>query len=179
MIVKEALVKLWAWTHWYGIPISPSGSRYGLPPLQRGLDGAIRSLTSPSRNSVLRLTRLGKCAYCGGSCSPNSTGDHIIPLSLGGPQSAENHAPSCRSCNSSKSDRDLLDWWIGQSRSVPDINLDVLRIYLRLTYQLLEQRGALDEEASIPLRTAVEQVRTTFNSGRLTAAFDDASTPNS
>lgn len=47
------------------------------------------------------------CVYCGG---PAETWDHLIPVAAGGLTEQMNMAPACRSCNSSKKDRDLLDW---------------------------------------------------------------------
>ena len=47
------------------------------------------------------------CSYCGAA----ATGiDHIIPTSRGGPNTAENTTPACHRCNSSKRDRDLVDF---------------------------------------------------------------------
>ena len=37
--------------------------------------------------------------------------DHIIPISLGGPTDDWNIIPICDSCNSSKNDKHLLEWW--------------------------------------------------------------------
>ena len=47
------------------------------------------------------------CAYCG-----NSGGevDHIIPLARGGTHSIGNLTSSCRSCNSSKGSKLLIEW---------------------------------------------------------------------
>lgn len=49
-----------------------------------------------------------RCVYCDtvGPC----TIDHIIPMSSGGGNTAQNVVPACWSCNSSKSDSDLLVW---------------------------------------------------------------------
>ena len=41
------------------------------------------------------------CVYCGEE--PAGTADHVIPLSAGGPNSIENLAPACLSCNVRKS----------------------------------------------------------------------------
>lgn len=49
----------------------------------------------------------GPCVYCGALAA---TVDHIRPLSRGGYEIAENLVPACRSCNSSKSDRLLIEW---------------------------------------------------------------------
>lgn len=55
----------------------------------------------------------GCCAYCG---NPPIRGrklhrDHIVPVSGGGDTSRKNIAPSCKSCNSSKGDRDVHEWF--------------------------------------------------------------------
>jgi 5-methylcytosine-specific restriction endonuclease McrA len=49
----------------------------------------------------------GSCAYCE---SPADTWDHLSPVSQGGRTAPGNIVPACRSCNSSKSDKDLLRW---------------------------------------------------------------------
>lgn len=49
----------------------------------------------------------GICAYCE---SPATTWDHIIPVKNGGQTVPWNIVPACRSCNSSKNSRDVMDW---------------------------------------------------------------------
>jgi 5-methylcytosine-specific restriction endonuclease McrA len=58
---------------------------------------------------VLTLAQLvakhGKfCWLCGGKRTHKDpfTADHVIPKSLGGPDTLENLLPACRSCNSSR-----------------------------------------------------------------------------
>lgn len=49
------------------------------------------------------------CAYCG---SPERiTVEHIIPVSKFGANRIYNVIPACHSCNSSKRDRDILEWY--------------------------------------------------------------------
>ena len=43
----------------------------------------------------------------------NLTQDHFIPLSKGGEYSKKNIIPSCRSCNSRKSNKDFYEWYKG------------------------------------------------------------------
>jgi len=50
-----------------------------------------------------------KCCYCG-SKSP-LVREHFIPLSKGGEYTHNNIIPSCRSCNSSKSDKIFSSWY--------------------------------------------------------------------
>ena len=51
------------------------------------------------------------CAYCG-KWNERLTLDHIVPKSKGGPHYAKwNTIPACLSCNSSKSNLPLFEWW--------------------------------------------------------------------
>lgn len=50
----------------------------------------------------------GQCAYCGGS--GEMTMDHVVPLSRGGTNTIGNVLPACRSCNSSKHMKLLVEW---------------------------------------------------------------------
>lgn len=61
------------------------------------------------------------CAYCG--TAPATTLDHIVSVLRGGDTSAENVAPACRSCNSSKGPKALLWQWIG--RGIPSVHLEI------------------------------------------------------
>lgn len=56
----------------------------------------------------LGVTSVGeKCVYCG---KPANTVDHIIPKAKGGEDLVWNLVPCCKSCNSSKKDKDLADF---------------------------------------------------------------------
>lgn len=48
-----------------------------------------------------------KCVYCG---EPATQVDHIVPVSKGGTDDVSNLVPACRSCNSSKGNRDVDEW---------------------------------------------------------------------
>ncbi len=54
------------------------------------------------------------CAYCS-STNKKLTIDHFIALNVGGPEALNNLLPCCRSCNSSKGDRDAYQWYVQQS----------------------------------------------------------------
>ena len=49
----------------------------------------------------------GRCVYCG---APATERDHIVPVTRKGRNDIENIVPSCRSCNSSKQNDQLLVW---------------------------------------------------------------------
>lgn len=51
-----------------------------------------------------------ECAYCGKKLE-RLTQDHVVPLSKGGTYTADNIIPACKSCNSSKHDKDLEAWY--------------------------------------------------------------------
>lgn len=51
-----------------------------------------------------------RCSYCGKELP--LTQDHFIPLSKGGEYSKNNIIPSCKSCNSSKNNKDFFEWYL-------------------------------------------------------------------
>lgn len=53
-----------------------------------------------------------KCAYCGSA--HKITMDHFIACTKGGKTSADNIIPACQSCNSSKQDKDAIEWFSSQ-----------------------------------------------------------------
>jgi len=56
-----------------------------------------------------------QCAYCG-TTEDELTLDHIVPLSQGGPHSFDNLCVACRSCNSSKGAKKLIEWMWWKAR---------------------------------------------------------------
>lgn len=50
-----------------------------------------------------------KCAYCG--CKVKLAQEHFIPVKKGGNYTKSNILPACKSCNSSKSDKDFFFWY--------------------------------------------------------------------
>ncbi len=57
-----------------------------------------------------------RCWYCGIKCTsagnlPNSfTLDHVVPLSKGGREDADNIVPCCKSCNSTKGSKSVEEF---------------------------------------------------------------------
>lgn len=74
------------------------------------------NITDPGvRAEVWRLTG-GKCSYCGIELAGDGDGngpnsfcvEHVVPSSYGGPNNLRNYVPSCRTCNTSKGDKNVL-----------------------------------------------------------------------
>jgi 5-methylcytosine-specific restriction endonuclease McrA len=64
-------------------------------------------------NEQWELTKLyfdSKCSYCGKE-TELLTQEHFIPLSTGGEYTANNIIPACGSCNSSKGNKDFVEWY--------------------------------------------------------------------
>lgn len=81
-----------------------------------------------------------KCVYCGSNVDLSF--DHIIPISRGGPDNAENQVLSCRSCNSSKGDKDPFEWYgINKKEEIP---LLVRSKYFKLLLQFHKKENTLD-----------------------------------
>ena len=50
-----------------------------------------------------------QCAYCGSKESLEQ--EHVVPVSVGGHYTADNIIPACKSCNSSKNNKIMQDWF--------------------------------------------------------------------
>lgn len=54
------------------------------------------------------------CAYCGKYYSRLEK-EHIKPLTKGGKTTISNIIPACRICNTTKNNRDFIEWYLGSS----------------------------------------------------------------
>jgi len=81
-----------------------------------------------------------QCIYC--NSNANLSYDHLIPRSRGGPDVADNVVMACRSCNSSKGNEGIYEWFkLDRRYEVPRIAEGK---YLKLLYKLHEENGTLD-----------------------------------
>ena len=80
------------------------------------------------------------CVFCG-AIDDLST-DHLIPANRGGDDSAENLVLSCRSCNSSRSDKGVFEW-LGLKRK-DDLHRLVAGKYLKQLLRIHEKAGTLE-----------------------------------
>jgi hypothetical protein len=93
-----------------------------------------------TREHRKELERGKSCAYCG---SPRNIGfHHIIPLSKGGTDTPDNLVASRASCNISKGDRDLYEWWVNTlHRDEDTLPRIVARKYLKLIYDIHKEHS--------------------------------------
>lgn len=77
----------------------------------RERDGDIREVTEVDLRRL--LDRYGNaCAYCGSG--HDLTLDHVVPVSRGGRHAIGNLVPACRSCNSSKGPKLLVEFRVSR-----------------------------------------------------------------
>jgi hypothetical protein len=81
-----------------------------------------------------------QCIYCG---SVERLGyDHLVPTSRGGPDIPENVVMACRSCNSSKGDKGLYEWFkLDKRYEVPRVAEGK---YLKLLLELHTKKATLN-----------------------------------
>lgn len=83
------------------------------------------------------------CPYCGNRS--DLCQEHIIPLEMSGPPGPHNITFSCKSCNSSKGSRDLIEWWISANRKIDGIPRIPIAVYLKLCYDAHKMNHTLEK----------------------------------
>ena len=95
--------------------------------LFKGLKNGTMAMQSLYDDERIKMTVPNACYYCGSMDNPSI--DHLIPRVKGGADDADNLIRACRSCNSSKQGRDMLQW-MDSRNAFPAVLL--LRRYLKL-----------------------------------------------
>ena len=98
--------------------------------LFKGLKDETMNMRTIFDDEKIKLQTGQICNYCG--CMDNLSLDHIFPLKFGGQDNAENLIFACRSCNSSKGKKDLMEWMDFRGKFLP---LMIIRRYLKLTFK--------------------------------------------
>lgn len=81
-----------------------------------------------------------QCIYCGST--KDLSYDHLIPRNCGGPDTPDNVVMACKSCNSSKGDKGVYEWFkLDRRYELPRIAEGK---YLKLLYRLHFEKGTLD-----------------------------------
>lgn len=102
-------------------------------------DGNIKWSTA-IREYVKEHEKPDECIYCG--AKGDLTTEHILPLSHGGPDIADNAIRVCKKCNSSKGGKRLYEWrGMKHKDEIPRIAEGK---YLKLLYFLHEKNGTLN-----------------------------------
>jgi len=115
--------------------------------LYKGLCAGTMNLGSLVDEERVKLNLDRVCAYCG--CDGPLSVDHLLPRKRGGLDVADNIVWSCRTCNSSKGARDVLEWYRDRGEFPP---LLLLRRYLKLAIQHCTVHGLL----RVPLADAAD-----------------------
>jgi hypothetical protein len=108
--------------------------------LYAGLRKGTMSPTSLMRDQRSRMKMPQECIYCGSDS--HLAVDHIVPLHRGGVDSGDNSVWACRRCNSSKSGRDVFEWWFARRVGFPP--LFIVRVYLKQAIAYCLERGLMD-----------------------------------
>lgn len=127
--------------------------------LYKGLTTGSMSLGSLLDDERWKLMQEPRCAYCGSREALAL--DHLLPRARGAGDRPENLVLACRSCNSSKRDRDMVSWLLNKGEFPP---LMLLRRYLKLAFAIsaekewlalpiseLSERGAPFDGSNFPL----------------------------
>ena len=112
--------------------------------LNKGLAEGTMNPRTLMRDQKVRMSLPKECVYCG--ATTNLAIDHIIPTNRGGSDTGDNAIWACRSCNSSKSDRDLFEWWSAKKAGFPPLFL--VRIYLKQAILFFTDQNRLQESWS-------------------------------
>jgi hypothetical protein len=105
-----------------------------------GLNRGTMAPKSLMRDQKIRMKLPQECVYCGNQASLSI--DHVWPTNRGGPDSGDNAVWACRKCNSSKSDRDLFEWWFCCNPGFPP--LFAARVYLKHVIEYFTGMDLLD-----------------------------------
>ena len=111
------------------------------------IDGEVSASPILKENKYQLKENTGVCTYC--NQEAETTFDHIIPSDNGGSDKIRNMVPACQSCNSSKSNQNVIDWH--QTHSIP-IDRVVLGKYLKLRWEDFEDQDRLGETVPDTIR---------------------------
>lgn len=97
-------------------------------------------------NNLAKIQCKNYCWYCGKEVEPSKlTKDHVFPRSKGGDNDMDNIIMVCKSCNSSKGDMDLFEWYAKIRHEFPPI--PILVHYLKNIYLYSVEPGLIDKHA--------------------------------
>jgi hypothetical protein len=112
--------------------------------LFKGLKDGTMNMRTIFDDEKIKLQSGQVCNYCGSI--EKLTLDHIFTLKYGGQDNAENLIFACRTCNSSKGKKDLMEWMTYRGQFLP---LMIIRRYLKLTFNYCNENGLLDKKIEV------------------------------
>lgn len=154
--------------------VKPDGTRYSIPGYLRRFKVIHWDdfLTRDIRGMAAEQIKSSSCFVCNSSLPKNTTGDHLVAKSKSGPDRADNWVALCRSCNSSKGSKDLMEWWSVKERSLDDLPDGPFCMYARLQYSMLEEQSELDALAPEYLLALLRQELRQYQTHERKAIFD-------
>ena len=108
--------------------------------LLKGLQSGNMNMKTIFDDEKVKLQTGQICNYCGSN--EKLALDHIFPQKYGGKDDAENLIFACKTCNSSKGKKDLMEWMIFRNEFLP---LMIIRRYLKLVYKFSNEKNLLDK----------------------------------
>lgn len=108
--------------------------------LFKGFESGETKIRSFFDDERLKMILPQSCNYCGSI--EHLAADHLIPRKKGGQDIGENLVWACRTCNSSKSDTDVLKW-MNKNNQTPSILL--YRRYLKNAITYSKQNDLMDK----------------------------------
>lgn len=84
------------------------------------------------------------CWYCGKKVAEGKlTKEHVLPLIKGGEDTFDNIAMACKECNSSKGDKDFMEWYTDKFNRLPSDFM--IGIYMKLVYKHAVSHALMDK----------------------------------
>jgi len=109
--------------------------------LFKGLKEGTMNMRTIFDDEKIKLQTGQICNYCGSA--EKLALDHIFPQKFGGQDNAENLIFACRTCNSSKGKKDLMEWMDFRKKFLP---LMIIRRYLKLTFSYSLENNLIDKK---------------------------------
>ena len=109
--------------------------------LYKGLKSGDMKIHSLFDDEKLKLQNGTRCVYCGSDTDISI--DHMRPRIKGGTDISDNLVCACKTCNSSKGKKDLMEWYNDRQSFPP---LMVLRRYIKLIYNYCESEDLINLE---------------------------------
>ena len=106
--------------------------------LFKGLCDGTMNIRTLFDDEKIKLLTGQKCSYCGSV--ENLALDHIFPQKFGGKDNGDNLIYACKSCNSSKGKKDLMEWMNLKNKFPP---LMILRRYLKLIIEFCKKENLM------------------------------------